>query len=118
VQLQFLLIDGTRFRAKGVTHNNSDFYEERMKSLEKMQSGLPEVYKAYRKFIDDNVFGDGEKELAHPNEEHKKFAEKFDAEFAAAKVKEQARQQKEKNSTGPENSPDSSDASAGRSGED
>jgi len=82
-----------------------------MKSLERMQNELPEVYKMYKKFIDDNVFGEGEKELAHLDEEQKGFAEKFDVEFSAAKVKRQNRAEQE-------NSPDSPDAPASRSGED
>ena len=55
-----------------------------------MKDELPEVYKAYEKFINDSVFGEGEEEIVSLGErKERKFAEQFDADFAVAKAKEQ-----------------------------
>ena len=90
MQLKFLLVDGTTFHAKGVVHNYSSFYQDQMKSLRKMKDELPEVYKAYKKFINNSVFGEGEEEIVGPGErKERKFAEQFDADFAVVKAKEQ-----------------------------
>jgi hypothetical protein len=86
-----------------------------MRSLAKMQMELHYVYEAYKKFMNDNVFGEGEEEV-HPNgEEQNKFAKKLDADFAAAKVKEKA---KGKAKVERENTADSADGPSGRSEED
>ena len=62
-----------------------------------MRKELPEIHKSWRKFIDDSVFGKGEEETVHPNEEEqRRFAETFDADFSAAKAKKQAREAKGK----------------------
>lgn len=88
-----------------------------MRSLIKMHIELPDVYKAYTKFVNDNVFGDGEEEAVHPNDEEQRgFMTRFDAEFAAAKVKEKERQQKGKNRTERENTADFADGPASGSG--
>ena len=118
-QLHFLLADGTTFHAKGCVHDYSDFYREWMKSLDCMRSVLPKVYQAYRKFIDDNVFGEEEKEEVYPIEkEQRKFKEKFDADFSAARAKEKMRQQKGKNREEQEDTLDPADGSASESGGD
>jgi hypothetical protein len=58
-----------------------------------MNCDLPEIYKSYRKFIDDSVFGEGEKEAVPPDEEEqRRFAERFDTDFAVAKARKQTRQ--------------------------
>ena len=75
-----------------------NFYMERIKSIENMREELHGIYKSCRKFIDNSVFGKGEAEIVHPNEEEqRRFTEKFGAEFAAAKAKKQARKAKGKN---------------------
>ena len=69
-----------------------------MELIQNMRTELIGIYETYRKFIDDNVFGKGEEEVVHPNEEEqRRFTEKFGGEFAAAKAKEQARKAKGKN---------------------
>ena len=63
-----------------------------MKSVKTMATRLPDVYKSYRKFIDDSVFGEGEQEEVHPDEEEQReFTKKFYAE-----VEEEMTQQKGK----------------------
>ena len=117
-QLHFLLADGTTFHAKGGAHDYSDFYRERMKSLDNMRCVLPKVYNAYKKFIDDNVFGEEEKEEVHPIEkDQRKFKEKFDADFSAARAKEKMRRQmgKEREDTLDRASGSASEAGEGHS---
>ena len=64
-----------------------------MKSLTKMSVELPGTYKSFRKFIDDNVFGEGEEEVVHPSEEaQRKFVTKFDAEFEKEKARQKGMQ--------------------------
>ena len=114
-QLWFLLIDGTTFHAKAVVHDYSDFYQEQMKLLKKMKRELPKVHKACMKFINDNVFAEGEEEVLHPNEkEQRRFAERFDGEFMAAKAGEQMSQQKGKDK---EDAPDPTDTSSESEGD-
>ena len=80
-----------------------------------MRQELPEIHKSCRKFIDDGVFGKGEEEVVHPNEEEqRKFTETFDADFAAAKAKKRAREVKGKNKA---RDSDSNNDSVSRSGE-
>ena len=82
MQLWFLLIDGGRFHAKGVDRKYSNFYQERMKSLGKVSDKMPTASYAYKKFMDNNVFGKGEEEVVHPDEEEQRgFMAKFDVEI-------------------------------------
>ena len=63
-----------------------------MKLVKMMATRLPDIYKSYRKFIDDSVFGEGEQEEVHPDEEEQRgFMKKFYTE-----VEEETTQQKGK----------------------
>ena len=96
-QLWFLLIDGGTFRAKGVDHKYSDFYQERMKSLATMMDELPDVYMSYKKFINDNVFGEGEEEVVHPGDkEQREFMKKFSVEIRDEKARQKGKQRAER----------------------
>ena len=100
------------FCAKGAAYDYSSFYQDRMKSLRKMKDELPEVYKGYTKFINDRVFGEGEEKIEGPAEqEQRKFAEQFDADFAVAKAKAQ----KGKNAADPQGRTSDPTTPAGRS---
>ena len=82
MQLWFLLIDGGTFHAKGIDRKYSNFYQEQMKSLGKVSDEMPTASYAYKKFMDDNVFGKGEEEVVHPDEEEQRgFMAKFDVEI-------------------------------------
>ena len=61
MELWFLFIGGGTFYAKGVGRKYSNFYEERVKSFGKISDGMPSASNAYKKFMNENVFGKGEK---------------------------------------------------------
>ena len=83
----FLLIDGKMFHAKAVEHDYPGFYRDRMKSLATMVVELPRTYESFRKFIDRNVFGEGEEEVVHPSVETQRgFLRKFYADVEEEKA--------------------------------
>jgi len=91
-QLWFLLIDGTAFCAKRVGHNYLGFYQDRMKSLAKMRIELPDTYKSYKTFMSENVFGEGEEEVVHVNdEEQREFMKKFGADIEDEKARQKGK---------------------------
>ena len=74
-----------------------------------MREKLPDTYESYKKFVNDNVFGEGEEEVVHPNEqEQREFMEKFSAD-----VEEEKGQQKGKQRAGEWVSPASDNGQAG-----
>lgn len=67
-----------------------------MKSVETMATRLPDVYKSYRKFIDDSVFGEGEQEEVHPDEEkQREFTKKFYAEVEEETTRQKGKERAE-----------------------
>lgn len=62
-----------------------------MKSLATMVVELPGVYKSYKKFVNNNVFGEGE-EVVHPGEkEQREFAKMFNADFEEEKARQKGK---------------------------
>jgi len=58
-----------------------------MKSLTRMSVELPDTYRSFRKFIDENVFGEGEEEAIHPREAQQRgFEAKLGADFEEEKA--------------------------------
>lgn len=82
-----------------------------MKTLATMAVELPEVYDSYRRFVDANVFGEGEQETEDRNrEERAKFMKNFyaDVEEEKARRKEKAHMEWEgspKSAGGPSSGP-------------
>ena len=59
-----------------------------MKALAKIMAELPRTYKSYRKFIDDNMFGEGEEEVVHPaQKEQREFTKRFNAAIEKEKAR-------------------------------
>lgn len=95
LKLWFLLVDGKRFHGMSIGHRFVRFYRERMKSLARMSVELPEIYKSFREFIDNNVFGEEEEEVVHPSmEKQGVFLQKFNAKFEEEKARRKERQDK------------------------
>ena len=67
LELWFLLVNGKRFHRIAVEHGYVEFYQDRMKNLATLSAELPGTYKSFRKFINNNVFGEGEEEVVHPS---------------------------------------------------
>ena len=107
LQLWYLLVDGERFHETAVEHNYMGFYQEQMKSLATMSVELPRTYKSFRKFIDNNVFGEGEEEVVHPSvEKQREFRRKLNADIEEEKALQKERQDHEE----PANSPSTAEA--------
>lgn len=96
LQLWHILVGVGNFHGLAVENNYVKFYRERMKSLAVMSVELPRTYKSFRKFIDDNVFGEGEEEVVHPSAgEQTEFNRKFAADVEEEKARQKERQDPE-----------------------
>ena len=94
MKLWFLLVDGKKFLPKGVPHNYSVFYADRMQTLKTMAIELPGIYKSLRKHIDDNVFGKREEEVMNLSERQQvKYMVKFRADVEVEKARQKERRE-------------------------
>ena len=88
LELWFLLVDGQRFQGNLVSHGYVEFYQERMKDLARIAVDTPWIYESFRKFINDNVFGEGEEEVVDPRtEKQREFKRKFSADIEEEKAR-------------------------------